>query len=241
MAVFLWPEIMNPQDIEQNVRNGLSSMNTGMGNILTGIGKWGSENYIYDPKTNTPFPAGFIGKSIQASRQPMGSPEQINSYINMAQMAGLNSPTASLIHPIDTPQAISNVVQNSRPIHQVLLEKAASTGDFKGVGQILDSIPPTDPYKQPMEHIFRSTVPQGNINVGEQMFPSTTVPMHDDFDTAVDLIRGNVRGSLPDMNQAFETVKQEAQLQLTPAELEKHKGNIDKIIDLIQTRIRRQE
>lgn len=241
MAVFLWPENMNPQDIEQNVRKGLTSMNSGMGDILTGIGKWGSENYIYDPKTNTPFPSGFIGKSIQARKQPMGSPEQINSYINMAQMAGLTSPTGSFIHPIDNPQSISNVVQNSRPIHQVLLEKAANSGDMKGVGQILDSIPANDPYKQSMEGLFRSSVPKGNISSPQQTFPSTSVPMHDDFDTAVDIIKGKSHGTLPDMNQAFETVKQEAQLQLTPQELEKHKGNIDKIIDLIQTRIRRQE
>jgi len=50
------------------------------------------------------------------------------------------------------------VIQASRPSHQKLLEQAYKIGDRKEVGKILDSIPKGDPYKEPMEHLFRSFV-----------------------------------------------------------------------------------
>lgn len=109
------------------------------------VGKWGSENYIYDPKTKTPFPAGLIGKSIQTDRLPKGSTERKQAMFDTAMM------------PV---MGLSGGVQSSRPIHQVLLEKAANSGDMKGVGQILDAIPATDPYKASMERLFRPHVPQ---------------------------------------------------------------------------------
>lgn len=46
----------------------------------------------------------------------------------------------------------------SRPSTQVQLEQANNAGDFKKVGEILDSIPADDPFKQSMESIFRPKV-----------------------------------------------------------------------------------
>lgn len=46
-----------------------------------------------------------------------------------------------------------------RPAHQVALEQAVNSGDYVKVGQILDSIPPTDAYKGTMESLFRKYVP----------------------------------------------------------------------------------
>jgi len=46
-------------------------------------------------------------------------------------------------------------VKDSRPNHQKQLEEAANTRNIPEIKKILDSIPETDPYKKPMEDLFR--------------------------------------------------------------------------------------
>ena len=55
--------------------------------VPAAVGKYGSEHYIYDPKTKTPFPNGLIGKSIQVNRLPMGSVERRQAEMDMGAMA----------------------------------------------------------------------------------------------------------------------------------------------------------
>lgn len=222
-----------------NLNSMIQGASSAMGNVLTGIGQYGSDVVIGGQGRPIPFPfnQGLIAKSAEAGKQPLGSPQQVSMYIDMAKMAGITSPTAkpSLIHPIDMtdvpnyndPQVWKKLVNNtatSRPQSQILLEQASKAKDFKKVGEILDNIPSTDPYKGSMEGLFRGSV-----------------PVADDFDTAVDMWNGQAHGSLPDMIKAQDTILKEAKVQLTPQELEKYRGNIDTIINLVQSRLRRQE
>lgn len=61
-----------------------------------------------------------------------------------------------------------------------------------------------------------------------------------DWDAAVDIFRGKRAGSLEDVIAAINTIRAEARRQLTPRELRK-KWPLDKIIDVIQKRIRAEE
>lgn len=58
-----------------------------------------------------------------------------------------------------------------------------------------------------------------------------------DWDMAVDVYRG-AKGSMNDMAAARQTIMREAQRQLIPDEMMKYKGNMNKMIDLTQKRIR---
>lgn len=51
---------------------------------------------------------------------------------------------------------ISTATKDTRPSHQALLEKAFNSGNKQEVNRILDSIPANDPYKKPMETLFRN-------------------------------------------------------------------------------------
>jgi len=85
------------------------------------VGKYGSENYLYDPKTKTPFPRGLIGKSIQAGRLPIGSKERQQADMDMATMAvmGLTGgkmpgiKSLAKIHPEDR-AIMDNLIDNVR-------------------------------------------------------------------------------------------------------------------------------
>ena len=75
----------------------------------------------------------------------------------------------------------SKVAGDTRPVHQALLEKAANVGDTAKINTILDSIPASDPYKKPMETLFRggekATEKYTKMTVPEQLFHSNfTIP-----------------------------------------------------------------
>lgn len=76
--------------------------------------------------------------------------------------------------------------------------------------------------------------------VGVTGLVNKSVPLTDDFDTAVDIVRGvggKNRASLDDTMKAIDTIKAEMAQQMTPGELAKNKS-IEKAIDLIQPRIK---
>lgn len=61
-----------------------------------------------------------------------------------------------------------------------------------------------------------------------------------DWDNAVDTLRQG-KGSINDITSARQTVMKEAQRQLLPNEISSLKGNIGKLIDFVQTRIKPEE
>ncbi len=237
-----------------------------MGNVLTGIGQYGSDALIGGQGRPIPFPfnRGIIAKSGQIGKVPLGSPQSNSMLMDMGMMAGLSAPQElgsnmvsrlatqsepSLIHPIDSstnfdynnPDIWKNFVNkaaNSRPTTQIQLEQAAAGNDLNKVGQILDNIPSNDPYKQSMETLFRKYVP---VNQNPVAIKSDVSDMVGDFDHAVDLWKGQYHSSFPNMMKAQQTILQEAKSQLTPAEFEHSKGNIDGMINIMQSRVRRLE
>ena len=114
------------------------------------VGQWGSENFIYDPKTKTPLPGGFVGASSRASKLPMGSKEQINEYIKMAMMAGLTGPIgkASLIKPIDP---VPSNIQTLTP----MLPKSAGINpdDMDVMEKVMDYARLKQPYSHSTEQM----------------------------------------------------------------------------------------
>ena len=70
-----------------------------------------------------------------------------------------------------TPKVTSIVekpVKDSRPNHQKLLEEAANKKNIPEIKKILDSIPASDPYKKPMENLFRGMVTEKSTEVKTQ-------------------------------------------------------------------------
>lgn len=116
------------------------------------VGKWGSENFIYDPKTKTPFPAGLIGASSRASKLPTGSKDQANEYIKMAMMAGLTSPKGytpkitATIHPIDKPVLQSLLPEGPAPAGSKILPD-----DMDTMEKIIDYARLKQPYNHKTE------------------------------------------------------------------------------------------
>lgn len=69
--------------------------------------------------------------------------------------------SASVNEAVKKPiEGVSSIAADGRPAHQAMLEEAMQAKDFEKIGNILDSIPEGDQYKQTMESVFRQYVPQ---------------------------------------------------------------------------------
>lgn len=108
---------------------------------------------------------------------------------------------------------------------------------------------PTYTNKQAYINSSTSNVPlfggmAGNIN--STPLPGTMNPNYpnlhpfEDLDTAIDIVKGKVRGSIDDIMAAHDTVMSEAKRQLTPDELGKSLS-INNIINKLQQRIKPEE
>lgn len=124
----------------------------------------------YGTNMYTPPPSNYQGESVQGkfelpiydkagniieNRSYNSSADVKNAMQRLAlepgQMAG---PPRNV-----TPDSIASLA-GGRPAHQAALEQAANSKNWVKVGQILDSIPLDDPYKQSMESLFRKFVPK---------------------------------------------------------------------------------
>lgn len=104
----------------------------------------------------------------------------------------------------------------------------------------------TDPAVQfamkPTSQNRENFIQQTNKYAPMMMGMTGGVQPFEDFDTAVDLVRGAQRGSLEDVMAAHKTIMNEAGQQLTPQELRTIKTTpLDQLINLLQERIRPQE
>lgn len=102
-----------------------------------------------------------IFRGMEAGGEIGSTAAIVTSGLNMANKAAARysgeAPKSGGVSAADYKARIGG--QGQRPAHQVALEQARARGDNAEVGRILDSIPANDPYKTPMETLFRKDVP----------------------------------------------------------------------------------
>lgn len=125
------------------------------------------------------YGAGYALKDALTGGQGIAPQQALGRATTGASATGLG---------MVAPQAMVNQQQkpvisitDSRPAHQSALEAAMARKDYQAIQQILDSIPPDDPYKQSMESLFRPMVQPNLTQQPTMQSPNPPTDLHQTF------------------------------------------------------------